>query len=59
MKILDAGDTRAIERLLAPDAAGDRAFERRVQRIVDEVRTGGGRALARFAKRFDGVSGPI
>ncbi len=60
MKIVDAGNTRAIDRLLASaDRPGDRAFERRVQRIVDEVRTGGDRALARFAKRFDRLSAPI
>ena len=59
MKILEARDTRAIDRLMARDEAGGRAFELRVQRIVDEVRSGGGRALARFAKRFDGVTGPI
>jgi histidinol dehydrogenase len=60
MKIVDAGNSRAIDRLLAPaDRPGDRAFERRVQRIVDEVRAGGDRALARCAKRFDRLSGPI
>jgi histidinol dehydrogenase len=60
MKIVDAKNTRAIDRLLAPaERPGDRAFERRVQRIVDEVRTGGDRALARCAKRFDRLSGPI
>jgi len=60
MNIVDASDTRAIDRLLAPvDGRGDRAFERRVQRIVDDVRTGGDRALARCAKRFDHLSGPI
>jgi histidinol dehydrogenase len=60
MKIVDASDTRAIDRLLAPvERPDDRAFERRVQRIVDEVRTGGDRALARCATRFDRLSGPI
>jgi histidinol dehydrogenase len=59
MKIVDAGDKRAIDRLLTPAGGEDRAFERRVQTIVDAVRTGGDRALARLAKRFDGVSGPI
>ena len=59
MKILEARDTRAIDRLMARDEAGGRVFELRVQRIVDEVRGGGGRALARFAQRFDGVTGPI
>ena len=60
MWIVEASDTRAVDRLVAPMGAGDdRAFERRVERIVDEVRTGGDRALARFAKRFDRLSGPI
>jgi histidinol dehydrogenase len=59
MKIVEASDTRAIDRLLAPAAREDRVFQRRVQRIVDEVRTGGDRALSRLAKRFDGVTGPI
>jgi histidinol dehydrogenase len=59
MKIVDATNTRAIERLIAPVGGGDRAFDRRVLRIVDAVRTGGDRALARFATRFDRVAGPI
>ena len=59
MTIVDASDTRAIARLLAPARGDDRTFERRVQKIIDEVRTGGDRALARCAKRFDLVSGPI
>jgi len=59
LRIVSASDKRAIARLLAPDGRDDRAFERRVQAIVDGVRTGGDRALARFAKQFDGVSGPI
>ncbi len=50
---------RAIGRLLTSARVDDRAFERRVQAIVDGVRTGGDRALARFAKRFDHLSGPI
>jgi histidinol dehydrogenase len=59
MRIVEATDTRTIERLLAPARSGDRAFERRVKTIVDGVRTGGAPALARFAKRFDHVSGPL
>jgi len=59
MRIVDASDERAIERLVAPAAQRDAAFERRVQAIVDGVRTGGDRALARYARRFDGVRGPI
>jgi len=59
MRIVDASDERAIERLVAPAAQRDAAFERRVQAIVDGVRTGGDRALARYARRFDLVRGPI
>jgi histidinol dehydrogenase len=59
MKIVNASDTRRIDRLVTPPCGDDRAFERRVQTIVDGVRTGGDAALARFARRFDHVSGPI
>jgi histidinol dehydrogenase len=59
MKIVEASHTRAIDRLLTPAGGDDRAFERRVQRIVDQVRSGGDGALAGFARRFDKVSGPI
>ena len=59
MKIVDASNTRAIDRLITPGGGEDRAFERRVLRIVDQVRTGGDRALARLARRFDKVEGPI
>ena len=59
MKIINASDTRTVARLLAPAGGDDPAFERRVQRIVGEVRGGGDRALARCAKRFDRVTGPI
>jgi histidinol dehydrogenase len=59
MKIVDANDKPTMARLLAPARRDDRAFARRVNAIVDGVRTGGDRALARFAKRFDGVSAPL
>jgi histidinol dehydrogenase len=59
MRILNAGDTRAIARLLAPARRIDRAFERRVRAIVNAVCTGGDRALERLARRFDGVSTPL
>jgi histidinol dehydrogenase len=59
MKIVDASDRRRIDRLVTPARGDDRVFERRVRTIVDGVRTGGDRALTRFARRFDHVSGPI
>src|SRR5215471_473776 len=59
MKIVEAGDTRALNRLLARHEREDRLFERRVLRIVDDIRANGDRALSRFARRFDRVTGPI
>jgi histidinol dehydrogenase len=59
MKIVDAKDTRTIDRLLSPARVDDRAFDRRVRTIVDEVRTGGDRALLRFARRFDHAAAPL
>jgi histidinol dehydrogenase len=46
-------------RLLAPARGDHRALDRAVQTIVDAVRTGGDRALTRFARRFDGLSAPL
>ena len=43
LRIVDAGDKRAIARLLARGARGDRAFDRRVRAIVDRVRADGDR----------------
>jgi histidinol dehydrogenase len=57
--MVEAGNRRAIERLLAPAANVDRAFERRVRAIVDGVRRGGDRALERFARRFDNGRVPL
>ncbi|HVH26301.1 MAG TPA: histidinol dehydrogenase [Vicinamibacterales bacterium] len=59
LTIVRAGDTRAVERLLTRRAAGDHALDRRVRTIVDRVRAGGDRALAAFARRFDGTSPPF
>jgi histidinol dehydrogenase len=59
LRIISAGDTRAVGRLLEPAHPGDPAFDRGVQAIVDAVRTGGDRALARFAQEFDGLSAPM
>ena len=59
LRIIEASDTKAIARLLARDDAHDRALDRRVRLIVDAVRRDRDRALERFARRFDNVSGPI
>jgi histidinol dehydrogenase len=59
IKIIDASNRRAIERLLTPASRDDRAFDRRVQAIVDAVRQGGDPALVRFARRFDRLAAPV
>ena len=45
---------RVIERFLKT-APGDPAAERTARRVLEEVRSGGDRAVARFARRFDGA----
>jgi histidinol dehydrogenase len=59
MRIVDATDTRGLNRLLGAAAKRDAAFERRVAAIVSRVRTEGDRALHSFARRFDGVDPPL
>jgi histidinol dehydrogenase len=59
LRIIEASDTRALNRLLARGRGHDAAFDRRVHRIVDRVREGGDAALLRFARRFDRVTGPL
>jgi histidinol dehydrogenase len=59
LRIIDAGNRRAVRALLAPTAAGDAATRRRVARIIADVRRGGDRALVTYARRFDGLEGSI
>jgi histidinol dehydrogenase len=59
LRIIEATNQGAVQRLIAPDRRADRAFERRVAAIVERVRSGGDRALVRFACRFDGASPPL
>lgn len=59
MKIIEARNKKALERVFARDTSEDRAFERRVAAIVDAVRSTGDRALLRFARKFDDVRPPI
>ena len=59
MKIIEARNTRALNRVLARGRASDPALERRVAAIVDAVRRGGDAALVRFAKKFDNLAPPI
>jgi len=59
MKIIESTNKRAIEQLFAKKESSDRVFERKVAAIVQKVRTGGDKALLRFAKQFDNLSLPI
>lgn len=59
MRIIEAKNRRALERVLATDTSADHAFERRVSAIVDAVRSDGDHALLRFARKFDEVRPPI
>jgi len=58
-RIIDASNSRAIRRVVEHDRVRDAAFDRRVAAIVNQVRAGGDRALARFARRFDRTSPPL
>ncbi len=59
MKIIDTSNKRAIAALFAKKESTDRVFERKVAAIVQKVRTGGDKALLRFAKQFDNLALPI
>jgi histidinol dehydrogenase len=59
VKIIDARNRKALERVIARDRSADRALDRRVAAIVERVRDDGDRALLRFARRFDGVTPPL
>jgi histidinol dehydrogenase len=57
--VLDSGDRRAIAALLDRAPSRDAAIERRVAKIVSDVRARGDRALLEYARRFDGLAGRI
>jgi histidinol dehydrogenase len=59
LKIVDSGNRRAVESLLAPGRTRDLTTERRVARIVADVRRHGDAALLRHARALDGLDGPL
>jgi histidinol dehydrogenase len=59
VKIIEAKNEKALNRVLQHAAAPDPAFDRGVAKIVGGVRDGGDEALLSFARRFDGVQPPI
>ncbi len=59
LRIVESGNRRAVKRLLARERSDDAATARRVARIVSDVCRRGDTALRRYARRFDGLKGPI
>jgi histidinol dehydrogenase len=59
LRIVESGNRRAVRSLLAPLRVRDAATDRRVARIVSDVRAGGDAALMRYARRFDGLDAPL
>jgi len=59
LRIVDSGNRRAVRELLAPERVRDAATDRRVAAIVNDVRKGGDAALLRYARKFDGLDGPL
>src|SRR4051812_6984361 len=60
MRIVDSTDRSALRRLL--ERQGPRpeaAFDRRVRRIVNAVRSEGDKAVLRFARQFDQATPPL
>ena len=59
LRIVESSNRRAVRALLAPERTRDAATDRRVARIVADVRRDGDRALVRYATRFDRLDGPL
>ena len=59
MVIIKSSNARAVAALLDARPASDPAVQRRVAAIVARVRREGDAALLRYARRFDGLEGPI
>ena len=59
MRIIAASDRPAVRRLVDRRRDVDPAVARRVARIVRAVRGSGDPALLRYARRFDGLDGPV
>ena len=59
IRIVESSNRRAVEALLSPERTRDGATERRVARIVSDVRRDGDRAVLRYARTLDKLQGPL
>jgi histidinol dehydrogenase len=59
IRIVASSNRRAVDALLSPERTRDAATERRVAAIVSAVRRDGDRALTRYARELDDLSGSI
>ena len=59
IRIVSSKQTRVVSELLSPRRVRDVATERRVAKIVGDVRVNGDRALRRYAHELDGLTGPL
>lgn len=59
LAIIDSSDAVSVDALLARRPSRDPVLRRRVAAIVAAVRKGGDGAVQRFARRFDGLAGPV
>ena len=59
LRIVNSSNRRAVEALLSPERVRDAATEKRVARIVADVRRNGDRALLKYARQLDHLDGAI
>lgn len=59
IRLIDGRNRRAVAALLDRAPARDPGIERRVAKIVADVRRRGDRALLRYARQFDALDGPV
>lgn len=59
MRIIPSSNRKAVRELLSAARVRDRATEAGAALIVDRVRRGGDKALKRYAREFDGLTGSI
>ncbi len=58
IRIIKSTDIAAVDALLSPRRDDDAATRKAVAAIVEAVRKGGDKAVARYARKFDGLRGP-